>query len=199
MIQRKFPAIINGAKTTMKVAALPIIALLYLIDSAFYVPVLVILDCGAINAPLSSIFGSGYDEKIKPDIYTMIFFSEDAGVRPLLCASSIAGTLIGAVHCLAWNFTFSSYAEQMMWRTASFAVVGSRAATLFTTLVIEDDAHQNSFWYIVSWIGSVLFGFATILYPISRVILFVLAVTSLRSLPQSAFDTVNWIDLVPHI
>lgn len=183
----------------MKVAALPIIALLYLIDLAFYVPVLVILECDASNAPLSSIFGSGYDEKIKLDIYSVIFFSEDAGVRPLLCASSIAGTLIGAVHCLAWNFNFSSYAEQIMWRTASLAVVGSRAATLFTALVFEDNARENSFWYIVSLIRSVLFGFASILYPISRVILFVLAVTSLRSLPRSAFDTVNWVELVPHI
>lgn len=36
-------------------------------------------------------------------------------------------------------------------------------------------------------------------YPVSRITLLVLAVISLRSLPPSAFDTVDWVEFVPHI
>lgn len=40
---------------------------------------------------------------------------------------------------------------------------------------------------------------AALVYPTARLVLLGLAVSSLRSLPPSAFDTVDWIELVPHI
>lgn len=38
-----------------------------------------------------------------------------------------------------------------------------------------------------------------IVYPFARITLLVLAVASLRSLPLSAFDSVPWVEFIPHM
>lgn len=147
---------------------------------------------------------SGFDSKSKQETYFMIFFSEDADFKPMLGTCSIAGVLFGAVHCLAWNFSFPSHGEQILWRTASLGIVGSCAAFFYTSFLFHiGDAKPGDLkgFIILIFIvlGSVPFVLAVFVYPVSRITLFVLAVTTLRSLPSSAFDTVDWVELVPHI
>lgn len=141
----------------------------------------------------------GFNVETEDEIFSMVFYSEDAGVRPLFSTSSIAGALFGAVHCLAWHFSFPSHTERILWRTASLGVIGSCAGTLFAAMVFDDYADKGTFRFIATWIGVVLCALATLLYPVFRITLLVLALTSLRSLPPSAFDTVDWVDFVPHI
>lgn len=136
--------------------------------------------------------------------FSMIFYSEDAGVKPLLSSSSIAGVLFGAIHCLAWNFHFASHIELIIWRFASFGVVGACVMS-FT------GAHTwTRIAGLQSHVGSVLGGFIEVLsmliftltplvYALARMTLLVLAVTSLRALPPSAYDVVQFTQLVPHI
>lgn len=146
---------------------------------------------------------SGFDTKAKQDTYFMMFFSEDTDFEPILGTCSVAGVLFGAVHCLAWHFSFPSHVEQTLWRTASLGIVGSCAVFFYTSFVFHIDARPGDlkgfivFIFIV--LGSVPFALAVFVYPVSRITLFVLAIASLRSLPPSAFDTVNWVEFVPHI
>lgn len=45
-------------------------------------------------------------------LLSMIFYSEDAELKPIICTFSLVGALFGAVHCLAWNFSFPTSNEQ---------------------------------------------------------------------------------------
>lgn len=140
----------------------------------------------------------------------MIFYSEDADVRTLLGSSSIAGALFGAVHFLAWSSTFPSSLEQTLWRAASLGVVLSCGLSLAGTLVLcLAEFIESRVDTIGIALGCVLIVLGTlfpifsipvpIVYPLARITLLVLAVASLRSLPHSAFDSVPWVEFIPHI
>lgn len=137
----------------------------------------------------------------------MVFYSENAGAKSLLSTSSVAGALFGAIHCLAWHFSFPSSAEQIIWRFASLGIVGSCATTFYTVLSFFIGQRAERHWIdpvvILVSLGlplcALACGLAILVYPVARITLLVIAIASLRSLPTSAFDTVDWIELVPHI
>lgn len=64
----------------------------------------------SLSSEITRILG-GFDYNTEDETFSMIFYSEDARVKPLLSTSSIAGAVFGAVHCLAWHFSFPSRAE----------------------------------------------------------------------------------------
>lgn len=191
----------------MKLAVLPFFSLLYVIDLVIFIPSVKIVKVSQ-TASLSDNF-FGFDSIAKCNLFSMIFYSEDAGVRPLLITSSFAGALFGSVHCLAWTFSFPSYVEQTMWRTASMAIVGCCAATLYSVFCSlwkyrsMDFEHRrgilDSVILVVRLSGAVLSALAALVYPVARITLLILAIISLRSLPPSALDAVDWVELVPHI
>lgn len=141
------------------------------------------------------------------DILSTYFYCEDAGIRFIVCAFSAVGALFGAIHCLAWNFSFPSSDDQYFWRHASLGVVVSCIVALRAALHRPDFIHLSSFserycslvTQFLFFIDFSIVAFACFIYEMARIALFVLAIASLRSLPPSAFDTVDWIDFVPHI
>ena len=166
--------------------------------------------------PITAVLGDGdsYTRKFGAnewaDLTSVMFHSEGAEKKPLLCSSVSAGALFGVIHCFAWHFAFPSYVEQGMWRVASLTVVGSCLWTFLATFIvptleysdISSVAFKQVFDYLMrlATLLTICFSFLSLfLYPISRICLLVLALTALRSLPPSAFDTVRWLELVPHI
>lgn len=134
----------------------------------------------------------------------MMFYSETARIGPLLCTSAFAGAVFGAIHCLAWHFSFPSHADQVMWRLASLGVVTSCFVTFQTAFFyyVTDPDGTGGFWTVLITlvlIGLRLCFWALIVYPVARIALLILSITSLRSLPPSAFATIDWVELVPHI
>lgn len=136
-------------------------------------------------------------------ILSMIFYCEDAEFKPILCTFSLVGALFGAIHCFAWNSSFPTSYEQFFWRAASSILVVSCVAALRAVFPWDHSA-PTGFWITICWSfsysidGLLLFG-ATFSYPLARITLLVLAIASLRSLPPSAFHSVDWIDFIPHI
>lgn len=95
--------------------------------------------------------------------------------------------VFGAIHCLAWSFHFATRGEQFIWRVASLSIASVPVAMFACVWILPFD--------IAEFI-TILLGLA---YILARGALLVLAVTQLRSLPASAFDTVNWTTLIPHL
>lgn len=118
---------------------------------------------------------------------------------PLLTTFSIAGALFGVVHCLAWHFSFPSQVERVMWISASLGVVGSCTATFLTVLSEPYINRLYNLHRVLCYLCTAPFAIATFIYPVARITLLVLALTSLRFLPTSALDTIDWVELVPHI
>ena len=111
------------------------------------------------------------------------------------------GICFGAIHCIAWGFSFPTHAELLIWRISSVAIT---AVPFYITLALFltkwladtdfDDASDN-----IGFIATFSFIPALILYIVARVFTLALAFTSLRELPHGAFDTVHWTTLIPHV
>ena len=110
----------------------------------------------------------------------------------------LVGVYFGAIHCIAWDFSFPTCTELIMWRVLCVAIT---AVPIYTTLG----------FYLATRLGkmglkkfriSVLF-FCTIsgvmVYIIARAFTLALAFTSLRDLPPRAYETVHWTIFIPHI
>lgn len=139
-------------------------------------------------------------------IMSMIFYSEEAASGPLFYSSAIGGAVFGSIHCLAWSFDFPSFAERTLWRSASFAIVGACICVvpgIFIHGILrakEADYIVNTFarrfWLSMRKMCELI---PCIIYPIARTSLLLLAIASLRDIPSSALDAIQWIQLIPHI
>ncbi|MCJ1412948.1 hypothetical protein MMC19_007049 [Ptychographa xylographoides] len=118
-----------------------------------------------------------------------------------------------AIHFVGWNFQFPSQVEQTLWRAASLSsvvliilyylgyVIGTffsrqmanfifkkNAATLLDLAFLFPRAVQIP--VLLPFFGS---------YTIARTYVIVEGFISLRSLPLSAYDSVDWSNYIPHI
>lgn len=140
-------------------------------------------------------------------IMSMIFYSEQAESAPLFYSSAIGGAIFGSIHCFAWKFDFPSRFERILWRSASFSIVGVCMCVvpgIFIHTALrkrEKSSKDNSVYVKYFWISmrKVCELIPCIIYPIARASLLLLAIASLRDIPSSALDAVQWIQLIPHI
>ncbi|KAI0059836.1 hypothetical protein BV25DRAFT_1918210 [Artomyces pyxidatus] len=109
----------------------------------------------------------------------------------------LAAVVFGAVHCAAWHYAFPSYAETMIWRISSLAIVALPAAMLVPVLVML-------LWYTSTpdsldrILFPVMFALCAPLYIAARLLLLALSFSTLRSLPPEAYHAVQWTLLIPH-
>ena len=107
------------------------------------------------------------------------------------------GICFGAIHCIAWYFSFPTHAELLMWRISCIAIT---AVPFYIPLVfglggwlVEMDFEIFGMTIFISILP------AGILYVIARAVTLVLAFTSLRDLPPGAYETVHWTTFIPHV
>ena len=107
------------------------------------------------------------------------------------------GVCFGAIHCIAWHFSFPTHTELLMWRISSVAIA---VVPVYTPLVFSIGGNLLTYFeifgIIVAFFGALSGG---ILYIIARAVTLVLAFTSLRDLPPGAYDTVHWTTFIPHV
>ena len=122
------------------------------------------------------------------------------GRRDDIDASSGSGmTLVtmvfGGIHCVAWSFAFPSQTEQLLWRISSTAITGIPLALIGISFIGIQLDRGNP----VLTILFITFFLLLLLYPVSRIVLLVLSLTTLRSLPPSTYQTVQWTTFLPHV
>ncbi|ESK84724.1 hypothetical protein Moror_607 [Moniliophthora roreri MCA 2997] len=105
--------------------------------------------------------------------------------------------VFGAIHCIPWAFHFPTHTEQLLWRICAISIAAAPIAMGAVHLynkVLNDLAPR--------WLNK-LVRITTILlsmfYIFSRVALIFLAFTALRDLSPSAYKSVQWTTLIPHI
>ena len=108
----------------------------------------------------------------------------------------VVGVCFGAIHCIAWVFSFPTHIELLMWRISSVAIT---AVPIYIPLALLlatwlESSFENTITAILTSILP-----AGILYIIARAVTLVLAFTSLRDLPQGAYETVYWTTFIPHV
>jgi hypothetical protein len=124
------------------------------------------------------------------------------GVSQWSCgiAGGVIATMFGAIHCVAWSFQFPSHTEQLLWRIASLSITCLPMGLLFAGVgVLLLKRLDEKLLTMLRWLLSVIVFGCSIIYILSRVALLVIALTSLRSLPPKAYETVHWTIFIPHV
>uniref|UniRef100_A0A0W0GF53 Uncharacterized protein n=2 Tax=Moniliophthora roreri TaxID=221103 RepID=A0A0W0GF53_MONRR len=106
----------------------------------------------------------------------------------------IAG-LFGAIHCIPWEFQFPTHTEKLLWRVSALTITTGPSAMVIMLMFVGLSGTSN-------WLEMILIVIAvlpSVLYVIGRIILIVLALTALRDLAPSAYQTVEWTTFIPHI
>ena len=121
----------------------------------------------------------------------------DSGLSELmtLIVFGLCPAIFGAIHVASWNIRLLSTAEQWLWRAS--ALYCSTASML---LVVSDflcTFHEDKPWFQNAPTGAMVA--IIIVYPIARLYMIVEVFLSLRALPQSAYEEVQWSSFVPHI
>jgi hypothetical protein len=123
------------------------------------------------------------------------------------------------MHLIGWNFSFVTLAEKLLWRVCSTTIL---ITTVLFWVVDRFDAWRRhglwGFWlrrlirrkgenvppptrpeYRVSWIEFAINLLLMVSYTLSRIYLMVEVFVGLRALPETAFQSVNWANFIPHL
>ena len=100
----------------------------------------------------------------------------------------------GSVHLASWNSTLPSTIELWMWRGSSLICVIYSGLIIFYPLW---DNQQNS-GALNNALDNLLW-YGLLVYIIARIYMIVEVFISLRALPASAFQSVQWSSFLPHI
>lgn len=107
-------------------------------------------------------------------------------------------TLFGAIHVASWNITLPSNVEQWLWRASALCccTVGMVSSRVFLNIItclpwIGPGTAEASFFTM--WLVIALF------YVTARLFMIVEVFLSLRALPRSAYESVQWSSFIPHI
>jgi len=129
--------------------------------------------------------------------------------------------IFGGLHCAAWNFTFPSPTERLLWRICSLVLTFSIPVTWILTralmIILEGGISRNVRYgseekvkiKLPLWLTfgkEVKFGgveaiqiLGMVIYVLARLYMLGEVFASLRSLPSSCFESVNWNVYLPHV
>ncbi|GKZ36548.1 hypothetical protein AbraIFM66950_007701 [Aspergillus brasiliensis] len=126
---------------------------------------------------------------------------------------SIQAMVHPAVHLLGWNHVFPTSTEQLLWRIMSvFLASGLPLSSMLriTLTALGFDGHQSLTWIWVqprgqdekgwrAWVLDVVMSFISACLVPARLFIIIEAFISLRRLPWSSYETVEWTSFIPHV
>ena len=129
-----------------------------------------------------------------PILYAGVLSSSNADKNSNLLFAAV-GIVFGAIHCIAWSYSFPSHVEQILWRVSCIVIMGVPGVYFLAALFLDAGDLSDFLWPLLKIvIPPLLFA-----YFIGRIALFVLAFMSLRALPPGAYETVHWTTFIPHV
>ena len=110
---------------------------------------------------------------------------------------SVVGSVFGGIHCAGWFFNFPSSDEATLWRVSSgiLTTIAFLLPVLFYVLFVVLLSLLESFLLP----GTVIIVLAFILYVVSRLLLLLEAIISLRHITPGMLALVKWTSFIPHI
>lgn len=123
-----------------------------------------------------------------------------------LASFAILGLLYGGIHASSWNGHFPTVIERLLWHI-SVCIVGGGGFVLWAfsfwrSKVLHKFYRAEGLAYEIYNVSEVVFYMMLLLlipYCGSRMFLVGESFISVRSLPMGAYNTTNWINVLPHI
>ena len=125
----------------------------------------------------------------------------DLGYNVFLGLTALCPTLFGAIHVASWNTRLPSGVELWMWRGSSIYCLTAGVVFAIAVNVLADvlgGSQRLRDWYedVLTYF---IFAFLPLVYIIVRIYMIVEVFLSLRALPRSAFESVQWSSFIPHV
>jgi hypothetical protein len=99
------------------------------------------------------------------------------------------------IHIFAWNYTFSSNAERILWRICNVGAAGIPIVCLAIVYIRSiAPAKFDALWAFVLALYILLISF----YSFARLAVVVMLFTTLRALPARSYVTPDWGKVIPH-
>ncbi|KAF8641281.1 hypothetical protein AX16_010060 [Volvariella volvacea WC 439] len=113
---------------------------------------------------------------------------------------SVIGVVFGGIHLIGWSFQFPTIIELWLWRSSSLVlIVVPLSLAISTAFGLGYQMTNNSTLETITKATIVPTTVAGApLYFAARVILLFLAFFTLRRLPDSAYQNVQWTEFLPH-
>ncbi|KAL9635625.1 MAG: hypothetical protein Q9164_003339 [Protoblastenia rupestris] len=123
----------------------------------------------------------------------------------ILIAVAIPTATFSLVHFIGWNFEFPTPLEQSLWRwtCVSMSLVLGVGCFVEAISIVVDGYTTSGLTtlggYKLKWPTNILFFVPGFLYVTARILVVIEVVVSLRLLPAGCFETIRWLEMLPHI
>jgi hypothetical protein len=125
--------------------------------------------------------------------------AKDGPMKQFNLGSAFALIVFGAVHCLAWNFTFPTLVEKRMWQASSVLSAALVPLTILLLVIYWRFAETKDGRSLKAKRGSgVIFLLLAAVFVFARLFIIMEAFRSLAYLPSGAFLT-TWTNAWPHV
>jgi hypothetical protein len=117
-------------------------------------------------------------------------------------AFALVTSCYGGLHIAAWNFSFPSKNEQILWRVSALLIAGAFFLVILFVLfawAVSLDDWPEDYYDGVRFLIGIAGGGLLAAYCLARLFIVLEAFISLRRLPLSAYDTPRWTTLLPHL
>lgn len=106
------------------------------------------------------------------------------------------GIIFCGIHFFAWDYSFPTLREQLIWRYYSLVDVG--ALIMFSVILVASHVWKRS----PQWVEFAKKLAAHVIvcdYALGRFVLIGLAFSAMRDLPDGSYKAVDWTNAIPHI
>jgi hypothetical protein len=117
----------------------------------------------------------------------------EPGSRYIVLLVSISILVYGGIYASAWNSSFPTRAEELIWQVATCVMTAVAIVFLICGMLLFLGAEDKLWVVVVQNIGVGI-------YVLMRSLLIVESISSLRKLPLGAFETpASWVNNMPHV